>query len=142
MKKVLLGFSLLCLSGVQVSLAQGSAEEGESVFRKCRSCHQVGPNARNAVGPVLNGVIGRAAGSAEGYQYSTLNKSAGSSGLVWTEELIFNYLADPSAFLKAFIVSSGKGESTDGATKMVFKLPDEDERRDVIAYLKTFSPQK
>jgi cytochrome c len=124
------------------AFAQGSAEDGESVFRKCMACHRVGPEAKNLVGPVLNGVIGRQAGTAVGYSYSELNKSAGSNGLVWTEDLIFTYLEDPTPFLKKFLTDKGKPDLAAGATKMVFKLPDEKDRKDVIAYLKKFSPPK
>lgn len=120
--------------------AQGDAEEGKNVFRRCAACHRVGPEAKNAIGPVLNGVIGRPAGTAPEYQYSTLNKAAGANGLVWTEDQIFAYLADPSGFLKKFIEEKGKPDLAKGATKMVFKLPDEKDRRDVIAYLKQFTP--
>jgi cytochrome c len=110
---------------------------GEEVFRKCRACHQVGPNARVGVGPVQNGLIGRKAGSYEGYAYSALNKAAGEAGLVWTEEAVLEYLADPNAFLKKFLTDKGKADQATGSTKMVFKLADEKERKDVIAYLKT-----
>jgi cytochrome c len=124
------------------ALAQGNAEEGEAVFKKCMACHRVGPDAKNLVGPVLNGVIGRAAGTAEGYAYSDLNKGAGGNGLVWSEDLIFAYLEDPTPFLKKFLTDKGKADIAAGATKMVFKLPDEKDRKDVIAYLKKFSPPK
>jgi cytochrome c len=110
---------------------------GEEVFRKCRACHQVGPNARNGVGPIQNGLVGRKAGTFEGYAYSALNKAAGEAGLVWTEENILEYLADPNAFLKKFLTEKGKADQAVGSTKMVFKLADEKERKDVIAYLKT-----
>lgn len=122
--------------------AQGNAEDGETVFRKCQTCHKVGPDAKNGNGPVLNGVIGRQAGTAADFSYSELNKSAGANGLVWTEDLIFEYLADPTPFLKKFLTDKGKDDLAAGATKMVFKLPDETDRKDVIAYLKKFSPAK
>jgi cytochrome c len=41
------------------ALAEGNAENGETVFRKCRTCHDIGPKAKNKVGPHLNGIIGR-----------------------------------------------------------------------------------
>jgi cytochrome c len=84
-------------------------------------------------------VIGRQAGTAAEYGYSELNKAAGSNGLVWTEALIFEYLQEPTAFLKKFLTDKGKADLAQGATKMVFKLPDETDRKDVIAYLKKFS---
>jgi cytochrome c len=120
----------------------GKAEDGEQVFKKCMACHRVGPEAKNLIGPNLTGVIGRAAGTAEGFAYSELNKASGTNGLVWTEDLIFKYLEDPTPFLKGFLTSKGKEDLAAGATKMVFKLPDEQDRKDVIAYLKTFSPAK
>lgn len=106
--------------------AAQDAEEGEKVFRKCRACHQVGENAKNAVGPVLNGIVGRPAGSIEGFNYSQANREAGKGGLVWTEEKLFEYLKDPRAFMPK--------------NKMAFAgLKDDDDRKDVIAYLKKFS---
>jgi cytochrome c len=125
------------------ALAQaGKAEDGEAVFKKCMACHRVGPDAKNLIGPNLTGVIGRQAGTAEGYAYSELNKASGTNGLIWSEDLIFKYLEDPTPFLKGFLTDKGKPDLAAGATKMVFKLSDEQDRRDVIAYLKTFSPAK
>ncbi len=119
------------------ALAQsGDPVKGEQVFKKCMTCHRVGDGAKNMVGPVLTGVIGRKSGTIEGYSYSTLNKKAGENGLVWTEALIFEYLADPNAFLKKFLESKGVKEASN--TKMVLKLPSESERRDVIAYIAKF----
>lgn len=114
----------------------GDAVKGEQVFKKCMTCHRIGDGAKNMVGPVLTGVIGRKTGTFEGYAYSTLNKAAGEKGLVWTEDAIFEYLVDPSAFLKKFLESKGVKESS--SSKMVLKLPSEAERRDVIAYLAKF----
>ncbi len=107
------------------------------MFKKCRACHQVGPNAKLGVGPVQNGVVGRKAGTYEGFAYSDLNKAAGEAGLVWTEENIFAYLPDPNAFLKKFLTDKGLAAKAEGSTKMTFKLADEVDRKDVIAYLKT-----
>lgn len=140
MRTLIAGLGLLAaFSLTDRAAAQGNAEDGEAVFRKCATCHKVGPDAKNANGPVLNGVIGRAAGTAPEYGYSELNKAAGAAGLVWTEEAIFEYLADPSPFLKKFLTDKGKADLAQGATKMVFKLPDETDRKDVVAYLKKFS---
>jgi cytochrome c len=122
-----------------VAIAQGNAEEGKDVFRKCGSCHKIGPDAKNSTGPLLNGVIGRQAGTAEGYAYSELNSAAGKNGLVWTDALVLQYLADPTPFLKKFLTDKGQPALAEGATKMVFKLPDEADRQNVIAYLKTFA---
>jgi cytochrome c len=131
------------LLGVSASLdtaqAAGDPAKGEIVFKKCMICHRVGDGAKNMVGPVLNNVIGRHAGTAEGFAYSPLNKHAGENGLVWTEEQIFAYLPDPNAFLKKVLTDAGKPDLATGLTKMTFKLASDTERQDVIAYLKTFS---
>ena len=122
--------------------AAQDAAKGEQVFKQCMTCHRIGPDAKNMVGPVLTGVIGRKTGTAPDFAYSPLNKAAGEAGLVWSEELIFEYLPDPNAFLKKFLTDKGKADQATGSTKMAFKLTNEQQRKDVIAYLKTFSPDK
>jgi cytochrome c len=126
-------------TGANAQAAAGDAAEGEAVFKKCMTCHRIGEGAKNLVGPVLTGVLGRKAGTAEGFAYSVLNKNSGEAGLVWTDELVVKYLEDPNAFLKGFLTEKGKEDQISGVTKMVFKLADETERRNVVAYLKTFS---
>ena len=69
------------LASVGAALAQDAAA-GEKVFSKCKICHQIGEGAKNMVGPVLNGVVGRPAGAYEGYHYSDANKN---SGITWDE---------------------------------------------------------
>ena len=118
---------------------EGDAEKGKKVFAKCQTCHRIGDDAKNLVGPVLTGVVGRKAGTYPGFSYSTLNHSAGENGLVWTPEAIFEYLPNPNAFLKKYLTDKGKADLATGSTKMVFQLPSAEERRDVIAFLKTFS---
>ena len=103
------------------SLAQDAAS-GERVFAQCRACHQIGENAKNAVGPVLNGLFGRKAGTIEGYSYSPANKN---SGLTWDEATFRDYIKDPKAKMPG--------------TKMVYAgLKDEKRIDDLIAYLKQF----
>ncbi|CAN0479848.1 unnamed protein product, partial [Phaeothamnion confervicola] len=58
------------------------ATKGEQVFKQCMTCHRIGPDAKNLVGPALTGVIGRQSGTAPGFAYSTINKAAGENGLV------------------------------------------------------------
>jgi cytochrome c len=120
------------------ALAQDAAK-GEQVFKQCMTCHRIGPDAKNLIGPVLTGVIGRQSGTAPGFAYSALNKAAGENGLVWTDDLIFQYLPDPNAFLKKFLTDKGKPELATGSTKMTFHLADEQQRKDVIAYINKFS---
>ncbi|HEY4171670.1 MAG TPA: cytochrome c family protein [Rhodopila sp.] len=95
---------------------------GEKAFVVCRACHQIGPTAKNFVGPVLNGVVGRPAGTYPGYSYSSANKN---SGLTWNEETLQKYLANPQQVVKG--------------TKMIFPgIKDPAKVNDVIAFLKTY----
>jgi cytochrome c len=104
--------------------AEGDAAHGEQVFKQCKVCHAVGPNAKAGVGPAQNGVIGSKAGSRAGYSYSPAMKEAGEKGLVWDEATLDKYLTDPKGVVPG--------------TKMVFPgLKNEKDRQDVIAYLKT-----
>jgi cytochrome c len=122
--------------------AAQDAAKGEQVFKQCMTCHRIGPDAKNLVGPVLTGIIGRQSGTAAGFAYSALNKAAGENGLVWSNELILAYLPDPNAFLKKFLTDKGKADLATGSTKMTFKLADEQQRKDVIAYIDKFSEKK
>src|ERR1700742_869145 len=67
---------------------------GEQSFRKCGPCHSVGEDARNKVGPELNGLDGRKAGTAEDYSYSDANKN---SGITWSAETFKDYIQNPMA---------------------------------------------
>jgi len=82
MRALILSAILVAAGGA--ALAQ-DAGAGEKVFVQCRACHQIGETAKNAVGPVLNGVIGRHSSSGENYTYSAANKN---SGLIWDEATI------------------------------------------------------
>ncbi len=70
--------------------------DGQKSFNKCRACHTVGENAKNGVGPVLNGLFGRKAGTIDGFKYSDANKN---SGVVWDEKTFATYIKDPKAFM-------------------------------------------
>jgi len=94
---------------------------GETAFRKCQICHDVGEEAKNKLGPELNGLDGRKAGTAEGYAYSDGNKN---SGIVWSEMSFKEYLQNPQ-------------EKIPG-TKMILSVNNEKERADLWAYLKQF----
>ena len=109
------------LAGFGTAQAQDAAA-GEKVFVTCKACHQVGETAKNAVGPVLNGLFGRKAGTVEGYSYSPANKN---SGLTWDEATFREYIKDPRAKVPG--------------TKMVYAgLKDEQRVNDLVAYLKSF----
>jgi cytochrome c len=106
--------------------ADASVENGEEVFKKCRACHDVGPTAKNKVGPILNNLFGRKAGTIEGFTYSDANHKAGEAGWVWTEDVMMKYLENPR-------------EAMPGNRMAFVGLRDEQDRKDIIAYLKTFS---
>ena len=74
--------------------------QGEKVFRKCKSCHQIGAAAQNRTGPALINVVGATAGQATGYRYSKAMRAAGLDGLVWTPNELVNFLASPKAYIK------------------------------------------
>jgi cytochrome c len=113
--------AVLILSAVEMAAAQDAAA-GEKVFVQCRACHQVGEKAKNAVGPHLNGLFTRKAGTVQGYSYSPANKN---SGLMWDEATFREYIKDPKAKIPG--------------TKMVYAgLKDEKRIGDLIAYLKQF----
>jgi cytochrome c len=104
------------------AFAAGDPEAGAKVFNKCKACHQVGPTAKNVVGPELNGLNGRHTGSVEGYNYSDANKN---SGLTWDEATFLEYIAAPQKKIPG--------------TKMTFAgIPDETDRANLWAYLVQF----
>jgi cytochrome c len=99
------------------------AAAGEAVFRQCLPCHSVGEGAKNKVGPELNGLDGRTAGSVEGYSYSDANKG---SGITWNEENFKRYIKDPRGVIPG--------------TRMVFAgVKSQKQIDDLWAYLKQFS---
>lgn len=121
MSRVVLSALALLFLTLTVSSAQaaGNPEEGRKTFAKCRACHQLDAG-KHAVGPSLKGLFGRKAGTTEGYKYSDAMKN---SGVVWNDETLAQYLADPKAFIKG--------------NKMVFPgIKRETEIADLIAYLK------
>lgn len=143
---VIQGLKIVASVAVLVSMGGAAsaqdAAKGEQVFKQCMTCHRIGPDAKNLVGPALTGIIGRQSGTAPGFAYSAINKAAGENGLVWTNELIMAYLPDPNAFMKKFLTDKGKADLATGSTKMAFKLADEQQRKDVIAYIDKFSEKK
>jgi cytochrome c2 len=119
--------------GVSLSAAQAqNVDAGAAVFKKCSACHKVGDGARNGAGPVLTDVIGRIAGTYEGFKFGKSIVQAGAAGLVWDQALVADYVADPKKFLRAYL-----GDKKAKA-KMRFKLKKEQDRLDVAAYLASF----
>ncbi len=105
------------------SAMAADAAAGEEIFKKkCSSCHALD---KAKTGPALGGVVGRKAGSTDFGRY----KGLVDADFEWTPELLDEYIADPKAFVKA--------HTSNDRTSMTFKLKDEEEREDVIEYLKT-----
>ena len=102
------------------ALAQ-DVKKGERVFKRCAACHNI-DQEKNKIGPHLVGVVGRKAGSVDGFKYSSSLLQKAEEGLEWTEENLDTYLESPKKFIP-------RG-------KMAFAgLRKPDERADVIAYL-------
>ena len=114
--------AFMAMSGYQ-AFASGDVAAGEKVFKKCKACHVV-KKEQNRTGPHLVNLMGRTAGSVEGFK--KYSKAMKSSGIVWNEETLDGYLKAPKKYLKG--------------TRMAFAgLKKDADRANVIAYLKTFS---
>ncbi|NQW11475.1 MAG: cytochrome c family protein [Alphaproteobacteria bacterium] len=120
---LLVGAALaVSLLSVGPALAAGDAAKGKKVFAKCRACHKV-DKPKNGVGPTLNGLFGRTAGTVEKYKYSKAMKAKGEEGLVWSEEILAEYIVKPQTYVKG--------------TKMTFRgLKKPEDIQNLIAYLK------
>jgi cytochrome c2 len=122
---VVAAVALTCLTP-QIATAEDAAA-GETVFKRCASCHAVGEDAKNKVGPHLNDLFGRQAGTVEGFKYSQPMIDAGAGGLIWTPESFEHFIKKPRDFVKG--------------TKMSFAgLQNEDDIENLEAYLMGFSP--
>lgn len=104
---------------VQLAGLTGNAAAGERIFAQCRTCHALEAGT-NKVGPSLNGIFGRTAGTVPNFRYSTANKN---SGIVWSEEIMFAYLENPREYIPGTYMS-------------FVGLRQPQQRADVIAYLK------
>jgi cytochrome c len=100
------------------------AEAGKKVFKKCKSCHQVGEGAKNKAGPILTGIFDNPAGAVDGFKYSKAIKKAAEGGLVWTADELAAFLKKPKAYMKG--------------TKMSFAgLKKEKDQLSIVEYLKS-----
>ena len=104
---------------IPTALAAGDPAKGKQIFVKCQACHSIEKGV-NKVGPSLNGIVGTKAGDVTGYNFTDAMKN---SGLTWDEATLDKYLTSPRKMVPG--------------TRMVFPgLPKEQDRQDVIAYLK------
>ena len=109
---------------------EGDADAGRSVFNKCKACHVI-DSPKNRVGPSLHRVFGRTAASFDGFKYSKDFQKAGDNGLVWDDESLARFIADPKGYLGSVI---GKEKAS---TRMAFGgIRKEEDVRDLIAYMK------
>ena len=122
MKQLTMGAGIVAIVLCAGMAQAADAKKGEKVFRKCKACHKV-EDGKNAVGPHMFGIVGRAVGAVEGFKYSKAMTAFG-EGKTWTPEELDAFLAAPKKYVKG--------------TKMAFAgLKKEAQRADVIAYLET-----
>jgi cytochrome c len=120
-------FRSLILAGVIIACSSVSglaqdAQKGKAVFNVCLACHTIGPGAQNKIGPELNGLDGRKAGTVANFDYSDTNKN---SGIVWNEETFEEYIKNPAAKVPG--------------TKMIFPgIKNEQQVKDLWAYISQF----
>jgi len=126
MKAVLISALLACAIALPAQAA-GDATAGAQKIKVCLACHAVGPDATEKVGPILNGVVGRAAAAEPGFgNYSAPMRVAAANGLVWTPDKLMLYLEKPRNLVPG--------------TNMTFYGLKPDDAANVIAYLETISP--
>jgi len=121
-KTTLSALIVLASSAIAPAALAQDAEAGKASFNKCMACHSIGPDAKNKVGPELNGLDGRKSGTAPDYNYSEANKN---SGITWNEANFKEYIKDPKAKVPG--------------TKMFFAgIKNEKEVNDLWAYVSQF----
>jgi cytochrome c len=124
MTRTLLLAAVALVASAGLANAQDLAA-GQTSFKKCASCHDVGETAKNKVGPLLNGLDGRKSGTIAGYNYSDANKN---SGITWSDAQFLDYIKDPKAKMPG--------------TKMVFAgIKNENEAKNLWAFLKQFDAE-
>lgn len=101
-------------------------DRGAQLFSFCANCHSLGTEAKNRIGPHLNGIFGRRAAGLEGFRYSKAMKRAGADGLVWDADNLDVYIDNPKSLVTG--------------TRMNFRgLKEAADRADLIAYLRAYS---
>ena len=129
------GLALAPLLMAPAAAVAGDAEAGAGEFRQCRSCHMIVTPAGETiqrggrVGPNLYGIIGRAAGTVEGFSYSPALVAAGRAGLVWDEASFVGYITDPTGFLRR--------HTGDGSVRSPMNYQASSGAADLFAYLQS-----
>lgn len=120
----------------------GDAAAGEEAFGQCATCHVVADadgnilaGKRAKTGPNLHGVVGRQAGTVEGFRYGSSLVEAGEAGLVWDEANLTEYLMDPKGYLQTYL------DDNRARSKMSFRVREEADAANLAAFLATFSEQ-
>lgn len=133
MKKSVFAVGLAAAIALSSGAAMAAdAAAGEKLAKqRCQACHTFEEGGAHKVGPNLWNVVERGPNAAEGYSYSKGYLDAAASGFTWSDENLDEYLADPTAFLRHH-ANDDKARS-----KMTFKLPKEEDRANVIAYMHT-----
>lgn len=123
------------------AFASGDAEKGKALFNKCQTCHVVVNPAGETLagkaaktGPNLFNVVGKAAGSVEGFKYGSGLEKAKEMGLIWDEDNFVAYLNNPTNFLRDFTGDKGVRGN------MSFQIKKEDEAKDLYAFLTSLNP--
>jgi cytochrome c len=120
-----MAFGGISVPGLSLAL-EGDPIRGEILFKACSNCHEVGEGAKNKVGPHLDGIFGRTAGSLDGFNYSGAMKKAGAEGLLWSEHSLEEYIAKPRDFIKG--------------NRMSFRgMDNPQDRKDIVAWLQRVS---
>lgn len=115
------------LTGQNAAQAADNPLKGKEIFKQCAACHQIGDSAEHGIGPTLNHVFGRTAGTAEGFTYSEPMHAKGEEDLLWAEKSLYIFLAGPERYVPG--------------TSMGFAgLRTEQEIKDLLAFLIDFSP--
>lgn len=119
-------FAVLALFAAPSFADEADIERGAKVFTKCKSCHRIGEDARNATGPHLNGLFGRKAGSLDGFRYSPDMVRMGNDGLVWDHEKLDLFIGNPKTLVSR--------------TRMAFRgIESAEDRAALLAFLRIYS---
>lgn len=105
LRPLLASMTLFLAASAAAQEAGGDPAAGQRVFNQCRACHTVDAGGRAGVGPNLHGVVGRRAGSIDGFRYSPSMRQRAEGGLTWTEDNLRAYLRNPKEVVPAGTMS-------------------------------------